>query len=77
MEPLVNSRVRLAISQIAGEMKRRGVADVFKWWMFMATDIIGELTFGKSFQMLESGKVFTSLHKEKRILFLRLLTLQL
>lgn len=66
MEPLVNSKVHLAISQIAEEMKRRGVADVFKWWMFMATDIIGELTFGESFRMLESGEVVTSHHREKK-----------
>lgn len=38
-------------------MKERGVADVFKWWMFMATDIIGELSFGRSFDMLEIKKV--------------------
>ncbi len=38
-------------------MKSRGVADVFKWWTFMATDVIGELSFGESFRMLEHGKV--------------------
>lgn len=63
LEPLVNSRVCLAISRIAEEMERRGAADVFKWWLFMATDIIGELSFGDSFRMLESGKVFISLLK--------------
>jgi hypothetical protein len=36
------------------------VADVFKWWLFMATDIIGELSFGESFRMLEAGKVINS-----------------
>lgn len=35
----------------------RGVADVFKWWLFMATDIIGDLTFGSSFDMFVHGKV--------------------
>lgn len=59
----MNSRVCLAISRIAEEMERRGAADVFKWWLFMATDIIGELSFGDSFRMLESGKVFISLLK--------------
>jgi hypothetical protein len=35
----------------------RGVADMFKWWLFMATDIIGDLTFGSFFDMLVQGKV--------------------
>lgn len=38
-------------------MKIRGAVDVYKWWMFMATDVIGELSFGESFRMLEYGKV--------------------
>ncbi|KAE8396324.1 cytochrome P450 [Aspergillus alliaceus] len=56
MEPLIESRVRLTIQKMQEEMKARGVADVYKWWFFMATDIIGELTFGDSFHMLEQGK---------------------
>ncbi|KAE8349885.1 cytochrome P450 [Aspergillus coremiiformis] len=56
MEPLIDSRVRLAIQKMQDEMNTRGVADVYKWWFFMATDIIGELTFGDSFRMLEQGK---------------------
>lgn len=55
-EPLISKRINLAIEKIAQEMDNRGVADVFKWWLFMATDVIGELTFGESFQMLESGE---------------------
>ncbi|KAJ6090523.1 hypothetical protein N7486_009338 [Penicillium sp. IBT 16267x] len=58
-EPLISSRVNLAVEKIAQEMRSRGVADVFKWWLFMATDVIGELTFGESFQMLESGELPT------------------
>ncbi|KAL2831535.1 putative cytochrome P450 [Aspergillus cavernicola] len=56
MEPLIRLRVRLAIRRIQEEMETRGTADVYKWWMFMATDIIGELCFGDSFRMLEHGK---------------------
>ncbi|KAJ5671123.1 hypothetical protein N7507_000250 [Penicillium longicatenatum] len=55
-EPLISSLVYLAIDKIAQEMETRGVADVFKWWLFMATDVIGELTFGESFQMLQKGE---------------------
>lgn len=42
---------------MAEEIQNRGATDVFKWWLFMATDIIGELSFGESFRMLEAGKV--------------------
>jgi hypothetical protein len=54
MEPIIADKARLAVSRAGEEMQERGVADVFKWWLFMATDIIGELSFGKSFEMLES-----------------------
>ncbi|KAJ5514962.1 hypothetical protein N7463_004514 [Penicillium fimorum] len=38
------------------DLMASGFTDVFKWWLFMATDIIGEPTFGESFRMLETGK---------------------
>lgn len=57
MEPIINARISLAIGRISQEIKTRGAADVFKWWTFMTTDIIGELSFGNSFRMLEQGKV--------------------
>ena len=57
MEPLISDRVHLAVDKMAQEMKTQGVMDVFKWCLFMATDVIGELSFGESFRMLESGKV--------------------
>lgn len=57
VEPLVKSRVQLAMSRIREEaLSPRGVADIYKWIFFMATDIIGELSFGDSFRMLEIGK---------------------
>ncbi|GIJ92439.1 hypothetical protein Asppvi_011421 [Aspergillus pseudoviridinutans] len=56
MEPLIETRVRLAIRRIQEEMEARGTVDVYKWWIFMATDIIGQLCFGDSFHMLEHGK---------------------
>lgn len=55
--PIVEHRVRLAVQRLEEEAETRGAADVFKWWMFMATDVIGELTLGESFRMLELGKV--------------------
>lgn len=57
VEPVVRSHVDFAIRRIGEEMGKRGAADVYKWWMFMATDIIGTLTFGESFRTLDQGRV--------------------
>ncbi|KXX81538.1 putative sterigmatocystin biosynthesis P450 monooxygenase STCB [Madurella mycetomatis] len=56
MYPVIEAKVSLAIQNMRDEMQKRGATDVFKWWLFMATDIIGELTFGESFCMLEQKK---------------------
>ncbi|KAF5878449.1 putative benzoate 4-monooxygenase cytochrome protein [Botrytis fragariae] len=56
VEVFIRRNIDLAVKGITEEMSQRGAADVFKWWMFMATDVIGELSFGESFKMLESGK---------------------
>ena len=55
MLPNVETRLALPLSRMRQEMAPRGAADAFKWWLFMATDIIGELTFDDSFHMLELG----------------------
>ncbi|KAF2966207.1 hypothetical protein GQX73_g7377 [Xylaria multiplex] len=55
MLPQVESKVQLAIRQMKRDMDAHGVTDVLKWWTCMATDVIGELTFGESFLTLESG----------------------
>ncbi|KAL4931663.1 cytochrome P450 [Aspergillus undulatus] len=56
VEPLVASRISLTISRIREEaVSPRRAADIYKWFFFMATDIIGELSFGDSFRMLEIG----------------------
>lgn len=61
-EGIVTDRILLAIRRVAEEIESRGVADIYKWMTFLTTDIIGELTFGKSFQMLERGEVCWLLH---------------
>lgn len=58
----VDDRVRLAVRRMGQETKTRGATDVFKWWLFMATDVIGQLTFGESFQMLDKGEVHIPPH---------------
>ncbi|PHH87321.1 hypothetical protein CDD83_9030 [Cordyceps sp. RAO-2017] len=52
----VRSRIDLAVERMGDEMRSKGATNVAQWWLFMATDVIGELTFGQSFQMLELGK---------------------
>ncbi|KJZ71230.1 hypothetical protein HIM_09373 [Hirsutella minnesotensis 3608] len=65
--PQVHARVELAVQRIGEEMESRGSADVLKWWLFMATDVIGELTFGDSFRMLELGKKNQYAHELERV----------
>lgn len=62
--PQIPSCVNKAIDGVRGDMAEHGAADVFKWSFFLATDVIGELTFGQSFQMLDHGKV--SLFRQSR-----------
>lgn len=56
-EARIRDMTQLTVSQMSGELTKNGCVDVFKWWLFMATDIIGELSFGESFRMLEKGEV--------------------
>lgn len=55
--PIVEQRVELAIQRMKEETKTRGATDILKWFLFLATDTVGELTFGESFRTLESGQV--------------------
>ncbi|KAI6778855.1 uncharacterized protein J7T54_000511 [Emericellopsis cladophorae] len=55
-EPTVVSLVNLTMKRIDQEMDERGAADLLKWWTFLSTDVIGELTFGESFRTLQQGK---------------------
>jgi cytochrome P450 len=64
VESAVDQKVKLVISKMAEEMAARQVIDVAKMWLFMATDIISELSFGESFGMLEAGKVWEPSAKE-------------
>ncbi|KAI1456501.1 putative cytochrome P450 [Annulohypoxylon moriforme] len=52
--PAVDSKVRMAVERMAEEMEERGATDVYRWALYMATDVIGELSFGSSFRMLET-----------------------
>ncbi|KAH7137938.1 cytochrome protein [Dendryphion nanum] len=54
---LIYDRADLVVEKLGLDMKKNGATDVFKWWLFYSTDVIGELTFGDSFRMLEQGKM--------------------
>ena len=51
-EGQIRSKVSTAVSKIKRDALA-GNADILKWFTFMATDVIGELSFGTSFDMLE------------------------
>lgn len=53
----VGGHVNFAVDKMKAENSSRKVIDIYKWWLFMATDIIVEFTYGESFHMLEHGKV--------------------
>ena len=57
VEPVVHQRTVLAMEKMEEEARSRGATDVFKWSLFFSTDVVGELTFGESFRMLDLGKV--------------------
>lgn len=60
-ETVVREKVEMATLRILDEVSSpEGRSDILKWWMLMASDVIGELSFGESFRLLEIGKV--SLH---------------
>ncbi|KAK8119093.1 benzoate 4-monooxygenase cytochrome [Apiospora kogelbergensis] len=50
---VIDGKVRLAIQRMG---KRQNVVDVLFWSMCMTTDIIAELSFGQSFNQLETGE---------------------
>ncbi|CRG83025.1 putative sterigmatocystin biosynthesis P450 monooxygenase STCB [Talaromyces islandicus] len=55
LESDILQRIQLTIQRMQEESKDRGVIDVFKWWTFMAADVITQLSFGESFGTTERG----------------------
>lgn len=55
-ESVIRDRVEQAVARIRDEALC-DTADVLKWWTLMASDIIGHLSFGEPFGLLELGKV--------------------
>ncbi|KAI2783193.1 putative cytochrome P450 [Daldinia loculata] len=67
--PTVETKVRMTIEGMAEEMEKRGATDVYRWALYMATDVIGELSFGSSFRMLETREETQYIRDLKKIGF--------
>jgi cytochrome P450 len=55
-EEVVREKARLAVEKIRKEA-REDRADVYNWWMLLASDVSAHLAFGEGFGMLEMGHV--------------------
>jgi cytochrome P450 len=55
-EPIVRQKALLAVSKIKTDAVQ-STADVYNWWMLLASDVSAHLAFGESFRMLETGHV--------------------
>lgn len=62
MEPFIAKNTSFAATRMADEAAQQGYTDTFKWFTFMATDVIGESSFGQSFEMLRTGKKDQYIH---------------
>ena len=60
-ETVIRNKVDLAVSKIKRDALA-GQADILRWFTFLATDTIGELSFGRSFDMLEHERVSIQCH---------------
>lgn len=57
LTPQINRHIEYTIEKMKTENESLKAIDVYKWWLFMTTDIIVELTYRESFHMLGHGKV--------------------
>lgn len=56
-EDVVKEKVNTAVAKIKSDLVNGNESNVMKWWMLMASDVIGQLSFGESFEQLQVGKV--------------------
>lgn len=52
LEPVIKEKMSFALAKMDQELTERGCIDVFKWWIYMALDIITELSYGESVNIL-------------------------
>ncbi|KAF1948805.1 cytochrome P450 monooxygenase-like protein [Byssothecium circinans] len=55
-EDMVREKCRLCVEKIGERARTDGKADVYDWWMLLASDVTCHLAFGESFGMLEAGR---------------------
>ena len=55
-ESVVRDKALMAVTKIKADAMQ-STADVYNWWMLLASDVSAHLAFGDSFGMLESGHV--------------------
>ncbi|KAF2796776.1 putative cytochrome P450 [Melanomma pulvis-pyrius CBS 109.77] len=55
-EYIVNRVIDSFVDKIGSEVKAKGHVDMAKWFEMMAFDLMGEMTFGESFQCIENGE---------------------
>lgn len=55
-EPVVRQKAKLCVDKIK-KAAIQDKADVYNWWMLLASDVSAHLAFGESFGMLETGHV--------------------
>lgn len=55
-ESIVREKALLAVTKIKADAMQ-STADVYNWWMLLASDVSAHLAFGESFRMLETGHV--------------------
>ena len=61
-EGVVKEKVTVAVEKIKNELYNHGESNVMKWWVLMASDVIGQLSFGESFEQLQLGKASCKAH---------------
>lgn len=57
LEPTILNLAQTAVVKMGKESRAHGCVDVLKWWTLLAMDVIGQLSFGQSFDMVERGEV--------------------
>lgn len=67
-EQVIRGHVKGAVDGIGDESKKNGQVDILKWWTLMAMDVIGEVSFGDSFGMVERGHVSSFLFRTRNTL---------
>ena len=63
-ESVVRDKALMAVTKIKADAMQ-STADVYNWWMLLASDVSAHLAFGDSFGMLESGHV--SSHSDRHL----------